>query len=216
MDHSESEDEDEEFNMPEPPKIEDFEKQLKTLQKNIRAKSAASSKAQAGQFISLGILLTVMCLKIKKGVITFAQANSILASAGGIAMAPFGILGLLAHSLLYTVHTGLAYRKMKQGKITKKEFSHIARSGAVGQVGQMIGAGMGGGIGFIIGTLVFPVFGSTIGVIIGASMGVMVGGITGAKCGRKFSLYLFAKLEGKMYKLQVLASKKSYQMMLAT
>jgi len=78
----------------------------------------------------------------------------------------------------------------------------------------MIGAGLGGGIGFIIGTLIFPVGG--IGSIVGASLGVMIGGLAGAKCGRKFSVYLFAKLEGKMYKLQVLAARKSYRMMLAT
>ena len=80
-------------------------------------------------------------------------------------------------AFVYTAQTGLNYRKLSKGSITKEEFWKRMRLNSVKAIGSMAGGTGGATAGFALGTVIFPGVGSIIGAVIGG----VAGGYTGEK-----------------------------------
>ena len=110
-----------------------------------------------------------------------------------MALAGSAVLGPVAWTfvgLVYVAETGINYRRMKRGEITKEEFKKRVKQGAVGTVGGLACASAGAALGFVIGSALFPVVGSIVGVLLG--------GVLGGVAGKKLSLRLLTKIEKKL------------------
>lgn len=111
----------------------------------------------------------------------------------GLALAGSAVLGPVAWTfvgLVYVAETGINYRRMKRGEITKEEFKKRVKQGAVGTVGGLACASAGAALGFVIGSALFPVVGSIVGVLLG--------GVLGGIAGKKLSVRLLTKIEKKL------------------
>ena len=118
-------------------------------------------------------------------------------AGGGLAIAGSAILGPVAWTfvgLVYVAETGINYRRMKRGEISKDEFKKRVKQGAVGTVGGLAAASAGAALGFVIGSALFPVVGSIVGVLLGG----VIGGVTG----KKISVKLLTKIEKKLEKIR--------------
>ena len=115
----------------------------------------------------------------------------------GIAIAGSAIIGPVAWTfvgLVYVAETGINYRRMKRGEITKEEFKKRVKQGAVGTVGGLACASAGAALGFVIGSALFPVVGSVVGVLLG--------GVLGGIAGKKLSVRLLTKIEKKLQNIK--------------
>lgn len=84
-------------------------------------------------------------------------------------------------AILLAAKTTVDYKKVKAGKMDKKEFRRRLKLNGVGTGAGILGASAGGATGFLIGSAIFPGIGSAVGAFAGA----MIGGIGGNKLGRK-------------------------------
>ena len=75
---------------------------------------------------------------------------SAMVSAGGGAAAP-GPLGLIVSGVIFSAQTGIDYRKMKKGEITKAEFKQRTKKNTFTTTGSMIGTTGGMVGGFLAG-----------------------------------------------------------------
>lgn len=150
-----------------------------------------------GQRIFRGGLLTIQMSAITyKG---FMTAGMALGAGVDHALNFFGPYKWIFAASIYTAQTGINYRKYKKGLITKKEFKRRAELGAVTVIGGLTGATAGSAIGFAIGSVAGP---------IGQIIGIIIGGIAGGIGGRQVSLKLFASIEKKMNRKEVLKTVK--------
>ena len=84
-------------------------------------------------------------------------------------------------AILLAAQTTVDYKKVKAGKMDKKEFKRRLKLNGAGAGAGILGASAGGATGFLIGSAIFPVVGSAVGAFAGA----MIGGISGNKLGRR-------------------------------
>lgn len=98
--------------------------------------------------------------------------------AGGFLFSPvcFGFA-----AILLAAQTTVDYKKVKAGRMDKKEFKRRLKLNGVGAGGGILGASAGGATGFLIGSAIFPGIGSAVGAFAGA----LVGGVGGNKLARK-------------------------------
>jgi hypothetical protein len=120
-----------------------------------------------------------------------------------VMFAPFTWKGYSIHSALFVMSTLVAFMQRKKGKITRKEFNHIAFSGIFGIAGGIMGAGIGGGIGFGIGLKCSLIFGSYEESkwfqLVFAIIGTCCGAIPGSKGGRYYFKRMYAWLENVLF-----------------
>mmetsp|Transcript_15602 Transcript_15602/g.21084 ORF Transcript_15602/g.21084 Transcript_15602/m.21084 type:complete len:290 (-) Transcript_15602:129-998(-) len=90
--------------------------------------------------------------------------------------------------------TGIDYRKLKKGIITKREFYRNARTRTVMSLIGLATGAAGASVGFAVGTIIFPGLGSAVGAIIGT----MLGGIGGSTVGRSVSAKAYGIIEDRM------------------
>ncbi len=100
----------------------------------------------------------------------------------------------IGSGLIFTAKTGLNYRKLKKGEISKKEFWKNFRRNGAGLVGGIAGGSGGAAAGFAIGTALFPGVGSILGTI--------AGGVAGAIGGEKLSMIACESVEKKIAEAQ--------------
>lgn len=90
--------------------------------------------------------------------------------------------------------TGIDYRKLRKGLITKREFYRNARTRTVMSLVGLATGAAGASIGFAVGTIIFPGLGSAVGAVIGT----MLGGIGGSTVGRNVSAKAYGIIEDRM------------------
>jgi len=127
---------------------------------------------------------------------TIWMYTSSMVSAGTTSAKTFtqGYLGSatwITVGLFYTAQTGVNYRRMKTGTITKKEFWRRVKMNSVTAVSSLaVGTG-GAAAGFAIGSFLFPGVGSIIGAVVGG----IAGGIAGEKLSTKFYVSVERRVE---------------------
>jgi outer membrane lipoprotein SlyB len=84
-------------------------------------------------------------------------------------------------SVVFVAKTGIDYRKMKKGEISKDQFKRDTKIGFVAVGGGVAGATGGAAAGFAIGTAMFPGVGSAIGGFIGSIVGGVAGNVVSTK-----------------------------------
>lgn len=62
-----------------------------------------------------------------------------------------GPIGLIFSSVIFSAKTGLDYRRYKQGKMTKEEFTQTTKKSAFATTGSLVGTTGGMVGGFIVG-----------------------------------------------------------------
>ena len=107
--------------------------------------------------------------------------------AGGAIASPIAISFV---SILFLAEAGINYRRMKTGKIDRKEFRLRLRNNGVCSVGGLAGAASGSTIGFLIGSAAFP--------IVGSFLGVIIGGVIGALLSKKLCLATLSGIDKKV------------------
>lgn len=98
----------------------------------------------------------------------------------------------IAVAFIYTAQTGLNYRKLKKGQISKKEFWHRVKINSVTTVSSLAVGSGGAAAGFAIGTAMMPGVGSVIGAV--------VGGIAGGFAGEKLSAKAYNAIDARIEK----------------
>ena len=123
-----------------------------------------------------------------------------LASKGamgqGVALAGHAVFSPIAWaavSILFIAEAGINYRRLKKGKINKKEFNLRMRNNGVTTLTGIAGSAAGATIGFLIGSAAFPVVGSVIDVILG--------GVTGGICAKKLTMKTLGLIDKRLEKM---------------
>ena len=125
---------------------------------------------------------------------------SAMVGAGGVAAAP-GPIMLIVSGIIFSAQTGISYRKMKKGEITKAEFKQRTKKNTFTTTGSIVGKTGGMMGGFLAGQLLIPV------PILGGVVGTIVGGFAGGAAGAKVSLKLYDKVEAKKEEARILREK---------
>eukprot|EP00349_Pseudokeronopsis_sp_Brazil_P012232 CAMPEP_0202980126 /NCGR_PEP_ID=MMETSP1396-20130829/86112_1 /ASSEMBLY_ACC=CAM_ASM_000872 /TAXON_ID= /ORGANISM="Pseudokeronopsis sp., Strain Brazil" /LENGTH=186 /DNA_ID=CAMNT_0049719909 /DNA_START=16 /DNA_END=576 /DNA_ORIENTATION=+ len=128
---------------------------------------------------------------------TSSVASSSASSVKSFTTGYLGSTTWITAGLFYTAQTGLNYRRLKKGDITKKEFWRRMKLNSVVAVSSLaVGTG-GAAAGFAIGSMILPGLGSIIGAVIGG----VAGGIAGERISTKFYLQVERRiLEAKRLK----------------
>ena len=106
------------------------------------------------------------------GIVGNVATSATSVAAGAFVVSPI-CYGFAA--IVFAAYTTVDWKKVKSGKMTKKEFKKRMKHNGVTLGGGILGASAGGAIGFAIGTAIVPGLGSLLGGIIGAC----AGGISG-------------------------------------
>lgn len=93
-------------------------------------------------------------------------------------------------AFIYTAQTGLNYRRLKKGDISKKEFWRRVKLNSITTVSSIAGGSGGAAAGFALGTALFPGIGSMVGAV--------VGGIAGGIAGEKLSAKAYESIEERI------------------
>jgi hypothetical protein len=83
--------------------------------------------------------------------------------------------------IVYTAETGVNYKKLKRGQISKDEFWKRTKVRAAGTFGGIAGGTGGTVAGFTMGTMIFPGVGSVVGAVMGGFAGGVAGDLFVAK-----------------------------------
>jgi surface antigen len=141
----------------------------------------------------------ILACRIGAILIKGARSAALVGTGNALALAGGAIIGPIAWGfvgVIFIAETGINFRQLKKGKISKKEFNDRLKQGAVGTVGGLACASAGGAVGFLIGSSIFPVVGSVIGVFVGC----IAGGITG----KRLSLKVLTRIEDKIERIRAL------------
>ena len=120
---------------------------------------------------------------------------------------------------MFVISTFVAFKQRNNGKVTRKEFNHIAFAGLFGIAGGIIGAGIGGGLGFGLGLKLTEIFGNGPDSpvwyqLILAISGTIVCAIPGAKNGRYYFKCMFAWLENIFFQMKMSFAKSRFDIMM--
>ena len=121
-----------------------------------------------------------------------ASTSTQVAVQGGLSCAAPGPLGLIVCGAIFSAQTGLDYRKMKKGEISKSEFKKRTKRGAFATTGSLVGTTGGMVGGFFAGQLLIPI------PVVGGIIGTVVGGFAGGLTGAKLSTKLYDRIEIRM------------------
>lgn len=149
-------------------------------------------KMMAGGVMSMQ--MTMMTIKGTSGAIAMTTAEAAGAgtisavSTGGLAAYP-GPMRFFIVGVVFSAQTGLDYRRLKKGTITKAEFKKRLRRGAFVSTGNLAGGTSGMVGGFVIGQMLIPL------PVLGGIIGTIVGGVIGGIAGTKTAIKLYERQE---------------------
>ena len=121
-----------------------------------------------------------------------AGAGAMTSLGSGMSAATPGPLRFFIVGIAFSAQTGVDYRRLKRGDITRKEFKSRMKRGAYSSTGNIVGGASGMVGGFVLGQMLIPL------PVLGGVIGTVVGGIFGTITGVKVAVKMYEKQELKM------------------
>ena len=122
--------------------------------------------------------------------------------SGASAAAP-GVFKIALTGLVFAAQSGVEYRRLRKGRITKREFKKRMKRGVYVSSGNLVGGSAGMVVGFVVGQVLIPL------PVVGGIIGTVVGGTIGGIAGMKVSVKVYERLEKRLAQRQVEAYEQS-------